>query len=360
MNKWIKILCCLVLSVGFLFTSLGYAALTDTLRISGSAQIDQVVFYTVTYLVDNEVYAVDQITDNSVAYTVRKTGPNNGDKPFKAWVNANAVAMSSIPAGNTHDYTLSATWSDIYLILFADVDGSVVYQETFVQGATSLSAEGQAIVDQKLGEMNALASQRDMSVNWSEYNMATATGNITVRAIYNYHGYLKLVPVYLLPDDGIVDYYKVEAVNDLPEHVVVPGDVGGIPVLEIDRIFNEAGDDDWNNYGESVKTITIEEGLERLGHNALAYTPNLTTVNLPSTLKYMDKNVFSRNDIFGNDKKKLTINYNGTKADWKALVASSNGDWAGGLQENSVVKCSDGYFKLERNWFSLVWNEYSY
>ena len=37
MNKWIRVLCGLVLSFGCVFISLGYAALSDTLHVSGTA-----------------------------------------------------------------------------------------------------------------------------------------------------------------------------------------------------------------------------------------------------------------------------------------------------------------------------------
>lgn len=357
MKTWMKALFSTVLSFSFLFISLGYAAVTDMLYINGSVSVEQVVYYTVTYLVDNEVYAVDYITDNSMPYTVKTDGPDNGGAPFNGWVNANAIQVTSIPAGNTNDYTLSATWKDIYLIIFADVDGSVIYQESFVQGATGLSAEGQAIVDAKLAELNALASQRDMTVSWSEYDIPNASGDLTVRAIYNYAGYLNLVPVYEEPDDGIADYYKVVAVDTLPAEVTVLGNVGGVPVKVIERITNIDGESDWDNYENNVTKITIEEGIEELGWNALAWTPNLTEVYLPGTLKKMDKNVFSRNDLFGNDKKKITVNFNGTMADWKAVLANSHRNWDGGLQSGTVIQCTDGYFALEGRW-SLSWKEY--
>jgi hypothetical protein len=167
-------------------------------------------------------------------------------------------------------------------------------------------------------------------------------------------------PVYEQPDDGVVDYYRVVAVDSLDKEVIVPGDVGGVPVKIIYRITNVDGENDWNNYEYTVTKITIEENIERLEWNSLAWTPNLIEVNLPNSLVYMDKNVFSRNDVFGNDKKKITINFNGTMQEWKEVLANSNKDWAGGLKEGTIVNCSDGYFKLEKKNFlsSLSWNEY--
>lgn len=318
------------------------------------------VVYTVTYLNNNQTYAIDCVTNNSVAYNVRDDHPQNGSYAFAGWVNTNAVVVESFPAGNTHDYTLSAKWDNIYLIIFADADGTVIYQEQFTSSSTSLSASGQAIVDAELARLNEAAALKNMTVSWSSYDIASATSDITVKAIYNYAGYLNLVPVYELPDDGIVDYYKVVAVDTLPKNVEVPGDVGGVPVKVIERITNIDGENDWDNYENNVKKITVGEGVETLGWNSLAWTPNLTEVYLPSTIKTMDKNVFSRNDIFGNDKKTLTINYNGTMAEWKAVVANSNSDWYGGLKSGTVIKCIDGYFELKTGLFSDKWNEYKY
>lgn len=317
------------------------------------------IYYTVTYLNNNEKYAVDYVTDNSQPYNVTKEAPSNGSLAFAGWINVNAVRIDSIPAGNTYDYDLTAKWDNVYVIIFADGEGNIVYEEQFTSSSTKLSDSGQAIVDAKLAELNEEAAKKNLTVSWSDYKIQGASNDIMVKAIYNYSGYLNLVPVYEQPDDGVVDYYKVMAVDTLPEHVIVPGRVGDIPVKVIERITNTDGESDWNNYENTVTRITIEEGVERLEWNSLAWTPNLETVDLPSTINYMAKNVFSRNDLFGNDKKVVTINFNGTKAEWKALLKNSDGDWDGGLKKNSVVKCSDGYFQLEGT-LSLSWKEKNY
>lgn len=343
-----------------------YVKYTLTADLSDASILINYVFkpvkYTVTYLNDNELYAQDCITDNSVAYTVKRDGPQNGSLVFAGWANANAVVVTSYPAGNTNDYTLSAKWENMYLIIFADADGTVLYEEYFTDSSTALSSEGQAIVDQKLAELNAAAG-KDMSVSWSSYDIASATSDITVRAIYNYAGYLNMVPVYEQPDDGIVDYYKVMAVDTLPATVEVPGEIGGVPVKVIERITNVDGESDWNNYENTVTKIVVGEGVEQLGWNSLAWTPNLKEVSLPSTITRMDKNVFSRNDLFGNDKKTLTITFNGTRAEWKAIVANSDSAWAGGLKEGTVIRCTEdgGYFRLEKKgiFSSLSWVEYA-
>jgi len=333
-----------------------YATYTLTSDLSGDEIIINYKFkavkYTVTYLNNNELYAVDCIVNNSIPYSVRSDYPDGGGYSFAGWVNANATRVESYPKDNTASYTLTAKWENVYLIIFVEADGTVIYEENFTESSTGLSAAGQAIVDQKLAELNNEAAAQHMTVSWSSYDIANATSDITVRAVYNYGGILGIVPVY--GGDGIVDHYEVQAVDDnLPEEIVVPGYVGGLPVKIVQRITNVAGSSDWNNYERNIKRIVIGEGVEELAHNSLSYTPNLVEVQLPSTLKKMGKNTFSRNDLFGMDKKTLTIVYNGTVAEWNAVVAASDSNWDGGLKNGSTVKCLDGTLVLSRSGWNL-------
>lgn len=350
-------------------------SLTDDVSL-GTLVINYIfrpVTYSVTYLHNNQEFAIEHIVDNSKAYSLIDEKPTQSGASFVGWVNVNGVVVDSIPKGNTHNYTLSASWDKIYLIIFADAQGNVLYQEQFTSSSTALSQQGQATVDQILADLNAEAEKEHMTVSWSEYTIKGSKQDIMVKAIYAYNGILNLRPMYDEPDDGIVDYYQVEAVDSLPETVIVPGSVGGVPVKVVKRITNIDGDQDWNNFEKNVTTIIIEEGVESLGDkndkdhngNALAWTPNLATVKLPSTLTYLGKNTFSRNIAlggfgYGDDKKVLTIEFNGTKTQWKALISKSDSSWDGGLKDGSVVKCTDGYFELDKGVFSSSWKEKSY
>ena len=183
-----------------------------------------------------------------------------------------------------------------------------------------------------------------MKVTWSDYTINKPTSNITVRPVYTYSGNLQYTPVDE-DGDGIIDYYQLDAVDSLEESILIFGEFNGLDVKVVNKLY--ANDNNFD-YSSGVKTVTIEEGVQILNHNSLAYTQSLNTVYLPSTLTKMEKNVFSRNLFFGsnNDKKVLTIYYNGTMAQWKALVNASEDDWHNGLLKNSKVICSDGYFEL--------------
>lgn len=354
-----RIVICLIsflLSVSGVFATWKYAR-NEVEDVSEGVSIafNEFVYplFTVTYIVGEDVYLKEYHIDPSIDYTV--IGAPKGDANFKQWVNANGVAVTTIPKNNRNDYTLYATWRNKYTINFIDANGNLIHGEEFIEGASRISSEGQAIVDKWLAEENQTENAKHIHVMWSAYDLASATADIIVRPNYDYQGYLNLEPVYEQPDDGVADYYRVVAVDSLPAEVIVPGDVGGVPVKIVHRITNEDGESDWNNYEKNVTKITIGENVERLEWNSLAWTPNLVEVNLPNSLLYMDKNVFSRNDLFGNDKKKLTINFNGTREEWKDILSDSHEDWDGGLKEGTVINCSNGYFKLEKK----NWKEYT-
>ena len=121
-----------------------------------------------------------------------------------------------------------------------------------------------------------------------------------------------------------------------------------------------------NKFCYNESEFEVGEGVENLqlpgndnNTNALAYTPSLKIVKLPSTLKYIGKNTFSRN--YGDDKKAITIYFNGTKAQWKAI--EKHKDWDNGLKTGTIVQCSDGHFSLTASEFlgitlSKSWKEY--
>lgn len=324
------------------------------------------IIYTVTYLNDNELWAIDYIVNNSEIYYVRESGPNNGDRAFSHWVNANAIEVESYPAGNTNSYTLSATWEELYLIMFVNKNGEVLYQEVFSSSSTALSASGQATVDAILMDLQAAANEDEMTVRWSDYNIQSATADIVVRPLYTYHGNLQYTPVDE-DRDGIIEYYKVTAVGKLDPTVKILGEFNDIPVKVVEKLYDNSANLD---YSSGVREVIIDEGVQGLLHNSLAYTSDLQVVHLPSTIEYIQGNAFSRN--FGDDKKKITIEFNGTMAQWREIVndVRSNKDkdgkyqiWCGGLKTDTRVNCIDGYFELDRGFLGMGgynWSEHPY
>ena len=191
-------------------------------------------------------------------------------------------------------------------------------------------------------EVNANGSK----VAYKESNFKSYTYDVTIYPVYKYTGNLRLTPIDN-ENDGIIDYYQVDAIKALDETTTIPGYVNGIPVKVVNKLYEN--DNSWD-FGSGVKTVIIEEGVEELVRNSLGYTNDLTTVELPSTLTKLGKNTFSRNlwyNIIGDkDTKVLNIVYNGTKDDWDKVVANSDGEWANGLKKGTTVKCTDGTYTV--------------
>lgn len=108
------------------------------------------------------------------------------------------------------------------------------------------------------------------------------------------------IPIQARADDGIVvekdgDFlYRVEGESDNPEvtiysyvgsdtDVTVPSEIKGMPVTTLHGTFSGK---------ETVKTVTISEGVRLIEYNAFFGCTALTTVVLPSSLEEMTENTF--------------------------------------------------------------------
>lgn len=108
------------------------------------------------------------------------------------------------------------------------------------------------------------------------------------------------IPIQARADDGIVvekdgDFlYRVEGESDNPEvtiysyvgsdtDVTVPSEIKGKPVTTLHGTFSGK---------ETVKTVTIPEGVRLIEYNAFFGCTALTTVVLPSSLEEMTENTF--------------------------------------------------------------------
>ena len=247
-------------------------------------------------------------------------------KKFKCWVNVSSEETTSIQAGNRNDVVLYESWENPYTIRFVDQFGNVVYAQQFTGKDTIISVPPEPTEE---------GLEEDFKIVWEDYDLSKKE-DITVKAVYTYCGALQITPVY---ENNVLVYYKVEAVEALPETVTIPGYINGVPVKLVEKLYKN--DKNWD-FGAKVTTIIIKEGVEELAHNSLGYTKNLSVVKLPSTIKTLGKNTFSRNT--GADEKVITIEYNGTMADWEKV--EKHEDWHNGLKTGTRVICSDGYYEL--------------
>ena len=290
--------------------------------------------YSVTYQDGTEVLLVEYVKSNASDYSItHQSATDKINGVSDRWVNAGGTAVTKIPTGNTADVTVYADWLDTYVARFVDQFGNLIAEVEFQEGATTIK-------EPDFPEIG------DFKGQWEEYTLGNS--DITIKPAYAYTGKLVLTPVDD-PVDGATDYYKVQATDALDETTTIPGYFNGLPVKIVEKLYKNEGI--WD-FGSDVKTIIISEGVEELQRNSLGYTKNLTTVKLPSTIKKLGKNVFSRNT--GDDEKAITIEYNGTMAEWNAV--EKDGDWHNGLETGTKVICSDGYFELTAK--EYLWGAY--
>ena len=329
--------------------------------------------YSIIYMNNDKVLSIQYVTDEMAQKTVpfipndtiaketvmewvKAQGYTN--VVFDAWVSAGSKKLE-IPADNTENIIAYPSFTTPYTARFVDLDGNVLAWCFFNKDKSDIAAAEQAaraLLPEyaNVGFQKWEAHYYDSNNNavTEDYNASKFTGSkcyttdVTIYPVYQYNGKLNLVPVDS-DGDGKTNYYRVEAIAELDETTVIPGYVLGIQVKEVVKLYKNDGNFD---YGSGVKTIIIEEGIETIQANALAHTNDLNTVKLPSTLKTLGKNAFSRNfwyNVLGKkDTKVLTIEYNGTKAEWDAIQKDE--DWANGLKEGSIIKCTDGYYEATK------------
>ena len=329
-------------------------------------------YYSITYVNDGKVLDIIYVTDNSkdfkiegssdqayklvVEWANKNLGKENEDFVYKdKWMNAGSTTIDKVPAGNKANIVLYPQFDKPYTAIFVDQQGNVVAWSLFHNGnggldgleAARIAAEA-ALPDP--GDQFKLSWEVHINKTSSGYpaynanNFANYTQDVTIYPVYEYTGKLKLTPIDN-ENDGIIEYYQVDAIDVLDETTIIPGYVNGIPVKVVNKLYKQ--DNNWD-YGSGVTTIIIGEGVETLNQNSLAYTAELGRVDLPSTLTYIDKNAFSRNNSVGaiigqGDVKKLDIYFNGTMDEWNSL--SKHSEWHNGLKKGSRVICSDGYFE---------------
>lgn len=94
---------------------------------------------------------------------------------------------------------------------------------------------------------------------------------------------------------------------------------------------NIEGNDYFYDSRSDITTVIIPEGRTKIGAGAFYGCRNLAQLYIPSTLTLIDGQAFHANDSL------TTINYNGTKAQWKNISIQMDNDF-----DNVTVNCTDG------------------
>ena len=113
MAKWMKIFLCGVLSLSFLFTTLGYAALTDTLSIHGSAEVNiPDGLYIVEMTVDGSASNLDVHTFEFAPYSTTVESTISRARPSWGGSQQAGSVTYKIRVFNNTDYVY--TYRDLY------------------------------------------------------------------------------------------------------------------------------------------------------------------------------------------------------------------------------------------------------
>lgn len=343
-NQILAVSCLIILFLSMFFVPMFAKYILSDSGVVLTSNVEGIL-YTVTYMNGSEVYDVHYVWDNSQAYTNIVAAPtekpdNNAD--FEGWKYLNGEnAVTSIPAGNTSNHVLYANWAipNKHTIRFVDADATLLYQEVFMEGADSISSAGQNEIAEILVELENQANADSektkiiFEVSWEDYNLQNAEDDVTVRAVYTMNagtGSATIIPEY--GDNGEVVYYRVVATSGLSGEVTIPGMIGGIPVTRVEDISADT-------INTGLTKVTFLEGVEVIASNAMAMTSGLKEVELPNSLREIQKNAFS--SIFGGwSGKKLDIYYHGTYDEWKQVTLASG--WEQGLVDGSRIICDDG------------------
>ena len=140
--------------------------------------------YTITYIVDGEVYAVRNVYEeeaksavNVNSITIDEATSNN--REFQCWLNMDSQRVDEIKAGNTKNIILYCSWADEYIARFVDNDGNVYAEIPFTK-----DKEGNVTFDAAaVPNPPAIAGY---SVRWEPYAdaMKEATSDIIVKPMY--------------------------------------------------------------------------------------------------------------------------------------------------------------------------------
>lgn len=341
------------------------AEITNPVTIDGKTYTTwyqvQKTYYDLTFMSNDGTVKLASVRIPLTQGEINVAEVYNGEEisNFSHWVSAASEKVTTIPADNTKDVTLYVALLDTYVARYLNEEGEVLATVPFTKkssinviknGAPSSNPES-ASPDLEFDHWE-VRNADGTSLSLDSYSPRNASGDISIYPYYNIKGGgLGLTPVDE-DGDGVTDYYTVEAVDtgNIGSEVKIPGSVNGKPVKAITDLSK--------GWATNVQNVIIKEGVEEIKTGAFAGTTSLQTVELPSTITKIEDNAFYDSSWIGGlgnlvgFKKKPTIKYNGTRADWDKVVANSNQDgnrWEEGLASGTQVICTDGTYTLTRS-----------
>lgn len=284
------------------------------------------VVYSVTYFVDNEVYAVDCIVDNKSEYKVEKEyDPSDDSLELEYWMNAGSTRVDSVPADNTEDVNLYPSYVDVYTATFVDHEANIVAQDHFTRNDySSIIALGndesiRPVVEDCVFDYWQVRVTKNGTTTVSKLSDYKFRDNvdITIYPVYTYNGDVSLIPVDN-NGDGVTDEYHVGGYNNPngQDLVVIPDYVNGIPVTEISS-------------------------------NAFSSYADIHSVVIPKTVTSAGANIIAEKWGFADSGETVTIYYEGSYEEWIALEETFDSGWDSGLGGSSRIFFLNGTDKVD-------------
>ena len=262
--------------------------------------------------------SVENIDDDA-----RKNLDSSYTNDFGGWVNAASEKITSIKAGNTKDVFLRPTYSKKYTVTWLNEDGAVLNsvqtsgnnpKYSSVKAAAPSNPESKYYNEMKFSHWEVRTVDSNGKVSSEEiYDSYSITRDISLYPVYEYNGSLDLIAVDT-DGDGVANHYAV-AGSDITktQDFIIPNSVNGIPVIEI-------------------RTGAFADG-------------DLRDVVVPKSITYIGQNAFCANNdgylggLIGGEYPQIQIIYEGTKAEWDALIAKCPSGWDDNIGANSQLVC---------------------
>ena len=234
--------------------------------------------YSITYINNSNIIAVEYVADNTKPFTVDADGAIGELIPsqvkdgktykFAGWINTGSTPITEIEKDNTKNIVLYPSFEGLYTAIFVDQQGNILDWETFTNG------KGDAIKAMKVGapeiedcvfdywQVRVTKDGKTTYTKLSEYKFKDEV-DVTIYPIYTFDGDVNLVPVDN-DGDGITDEYHVGGYNnpDGQELVEIPDVVNGIKITAIQA-------NAFSSY-KGVHVIVIPTTITTTGGNVLA------------------------------------------------------------------------------------------
>ena len=243
------------------YTFSGWGEVADTMPandviILGTFSVNS---YTITYMVDGEVYYQESLEYGS-AIVVPDT-PTNGDYTFSGW----SEVPETMPA---HDVTITGSFvTNTYTVTFM-VDGEVYHQDSLEYGATIIVPEEptkEGYTFSGWGEVPETMPAHDVTFTGTFVrNGRPGIGNIALGICGDDLTWV-LTEEYELIIEGTGAMYDYTS-NNIP----------------------------WGNYRKSIQAITLSEEMTSIGEYAFSNCTVLTAITIPESVTSIGYRAFYR------------------------------------------------------------------